>query len=36
MPDILECLAGLALGLIAGIAPGIWVGIKLYWKTGHW
>lgn len=36
MLDSFQCLAGLAIGLIGGLSLGIVIGIKLYWKTGHW
>jgi len=32
----LTCLLGLLTGFIIGAAAGIWIGMKLYWKTGHW
>jgi hypothetical protein len=36
VPDALQCLIGLSVGLLGGLAIGIFIGIKLYWKTGHW
>ena len=35
MPDI-TCLIGLIIGLVIGLIVGIPLGMRFYWKTGHW
>jgi uncharacterized membrane-anchored protein YhcB (DUF1043 family) len=35
MPD-LTCLIGLMVGIVIGMIVGIPLGMRFYWKTGHW
>jgi hypothetical protein len=30
------CLVGLCLGGALGITAGVFVGLRLYWRTGKW
>jgi hypothetical protein len=34
--DLVQCLGGLIIGVIGGITVGVLIGMRLYWKTGHW
>ncbi len=34
--DFLQCLVGLIIGLLPEPQSEFFVGMRLYWKTGHW
>jgi hypothetical protein len=36
VPDFLQCIIGFVIGFIGCGVIGVWIGMKLYWKTGHW
>ena len=38
MPSLLDgwCLLGGCVGLLGGVAAGVFVGLRLYWRTGKW
>jgi hypothetical protein len=32
----LSCLIGLVVDGLVGLIVGVPIGMRLYWKTGHW